>query len=177
MGSLIAFQPLVGSGDSETARYPTESFLNSAITPNQRLQSGSYSSRGSFSLGRSKAGLVAFQNSVWLIRRITLPVFLSWITTWALVKSTTWFGPTAPLLSGASVGPGAVSPGKVVKPVTPGSLAVRDFSLPVDGLVGAGTGVAPLVAGGTCAGRAEMARRQHAPSAVSEAESLIIVLL
>src|SRR6516225_7404188 len=71
MGSLTAFQPLVGSEDSETARYPTESFLNSAMTANQRLESGSYSSRGSFSLGKSKAGLVFFQNSVWVIRRIT----------------------------------------------------------------------------------------------------------
>src|SRR6516225_12087499 len=122
MGSLTAFQPLVGSEDSETARYPTESFLDSAITANQRLESGSYSRRGSFSLGRSKAGLVFFQNSVWVMRRITLPVFLSWITTLALVKSTTWFGPTAPLLSGASLGPGPVSPGKVVKTLTPGSV-------------------------------------------------------
>src|SRR6516164_8660219 len=98
------------------------------MTANQRLESGSYSSLGSFSLGRSKAGLVVFQNSVWVIRRITLPVFLSWITTWALVKSTTWFGPTAPLLSGASLGPGPVSPGKVVTTVTPGSVVVEGFS-------------------------------------------------
>src|SRR6516165_3209754 len=142
MGSLIAFQPLVGSADSETARYPTESFVNSAITANQRLLSGSYSSRGSFSLGRSKAGLVAFQNSVWVIRRITLPVFLSWITTWALVKSTTWFGPTAPLLSGASLGPGPLSPGKVVKTLTPGSAVVGGFSLPAPRLVSPGLGAA-----------------------------------
>src|SRR6516162_7743951 len=121
MGSFTAFQPLVGSEDSETARYPTESFLNSAITANQRLESGSYSRRGSFSLGKSKAGLVFFQNSVWVMRRITLPDFLSWITTLALVKSTTWSGPTAPLLSGASLGPGPLSPGNVVKTVTPGS--------------------------------------------------------
>src|SRR5262249_60342777 len=95
MGSLTALQPLVGSEDSETARYPTESFLNSAITANQRWESGSYSRRGSFSLGRSNGGLAAFQNSVWVIRRITSPVFLSWITTWALLKSATWVGPTA----------------------------------------------------------------------------------
>src|SRR5262249_49071306 len=128
MGSFTAFQPLVGSEDSETARYPTESFLNSAITANQRLESGSYSRRGSFSLGKSKAGVVFFQNSVWVIRRITLPDCLSWITTLALVKSTTWSGPTAPLLSGASLGPGPVSPGNVVKTVTPGSAVAEGFS-------------------------------------------------
>src|SRR6516225_9377880 len=139
IGSFIAFQPLVGSEDSETARYPTESLVNSAITANQRLESGSYSRRGSFSLGRSKAGLVFFQNSVWVIRRITLPVFLSWITTLALVKSTTWFGPTAPLLSGTSLGPGPVSPGNVVNTVTPGSVAVGDFSLPLPCPVCAGS--------------------------------------
>jgi hypothetical protein len=38
---------------------------------------------------KSKAGLVFFQKSVQVIRRITLPVFLSWTTTLALVKSTT----------------------------------------------------------------------------------------
>src|SRR6516162_11505983 len=128
MGSWIAFQPLVGSEDWDTARYPTESCLSSAMTANQRLESGSYSRRGSFSLGRSNAGLAAFQNSVWVIRRTTLPVFLSWITTWALVKSTTWFGPTAPLLSGASLGPGPVSPGNVVKTATPGSVVVEGVS-------------------------------------------------
>src|SRR5262249_53598867 len=128
IGSFIAFQPLVGSEDSETAKYPTESFVSSAITANQRLERGSYSRRGSFSLGKLKAGLVFFQNSVWVIRRITLPVFLSWITTLALVKSTTWFGPTAPLLSGASLGPGPVSPGNAVKTVTPGSAVAEGFS-------------------------------------------------
>src|SRR5215831_19276604 len=128
IGSLIDFQPLVGSEDSETAKYPTESFVNSAITANQRLESGSYSRRGSFSLGKLKAGLVFFQNSVWVIRWITWPVFLSWITTLALVKSTTWFGPTAPLLSGASLGPGPASPGNVVTTVTPGSVVVAGFS-------------------------------------------------
>src|SRR6516225_7775684 len=177
MGSLIAFQPLVGSEDSETARYPTDSFVNSAITANQRLERGSYSRRGSFSLGKLKAGLVFFQNSVWVIRRITLPVFLSWITTLALVKSTTWLGPTAPLLSGASLGPGPVSPGKVLTTVTPGSVVVGGFSLPVPRLVGAVSGTALLVAGATWAGKVQTATRQHVPSAISEIESLIIVLL
>src|SRR5262249_51222740 len=155
IGSFIAFQPLVGSEDSETAKYPTESFVSSAMTANQRLESGSYSRRGSFSLGKLKAGLVFFQNSVWVIRRITLPVFLSWITTLALVKSTTWFDPTAPLLSGASLGPGPVAPGKVVKTVTPGPV---------------------VVAGASCAGKVQTATRQHVPSVVSETDSLIIVL-
>src|SRR5262249_48550713 len=128
MGSVAAFQPLVGSEDSETARYPTERFLNSAITANQHLTSGSDRRRRAVSLGKSKEGSVFFQNSVWVIRRITLPVFLSWITTLALVKSTTWFGPTAPLLSGASLGPGPVSPGNAVKTLTPGSVVVEGFS-------------------------------------------------
>src|SRR6516165_6533263 len=128
IGSFVAFQPSVGSADSETARYPTDSFVNSAITANQRLERGSYSRRGSFSLGKLKAGLVFFQNSVWVICRITLPVFLSWMTTLALVKSTTWSGPTAPLLSGASLGPGPVSPGNVVTTVTPGSAGAAGLS-------------------------------------------------
>src|SRR6516162_9844573 len=89
IGSLIAFQPLVGSEDSETARYPTERCLNSAMTANQRWDSGSYSRRGSFNLAKLKSGLADFQNSVWVIRRTTLPDILSWITTLALVKSTT----------------------------------------------------------------------------------------
>src|SRR5262249_12554319 len=135
---------------------PRESLVNSAMTANQRLESGSYSRRGSFNLGKLKAGLVFFQNSVWVIRRITLPVFLSWITTLALVKSTTWFGPTAPLLSGASLGPGPVASGNVVKTVTP---------VPV------------VVAGASCAGKFQTATRQHVPSAVSETDNLIIVLL
>src|SRR6516165_4065919 len=175
MGSLIAFQPLVGSGDSETARYPTERCFNSAMTANQRWESGSYSRRGSFSLGKLKAGLVVFQNSVCVIRRITLPVFLSWITTLALVKSTTWFGPTAPLLSGASLGPGPVSPGNVVKTVTPGSAVVGGFWLPARRPISSGAGAARLAAGASCAGRHQTATRQHPPSAISETESLIIV--
>src|SRR5262249_31995234 len=137
---------------------------------NQRSESGSYSRRGSFSLGKSKPGLVCFQNSVWVIRRITLPVFLSWITTLALVKSTTWFGPTAPLLSGASLGPGPVSPGNVVKTVTPGSAVVGGFSLPANRLVSSSSGA-------SCAGRPRTATRQHPASAISETESLIVVLL
>ena len=63
MGSTIPFQPLVGSDDSDTARYPTDPFFSSAMTPNQRPESGSYSRRGSFSLGKSNVGLAAFQNS------------------------------------------------------------------------------------------------------------------
>jgi hypothetical protein len=61
--------------------------------------------------------------------------------------------------------------------VTPGSVVVGDFSLPAPGRLVVGSRAAPLVAEGTCAVRAEIARRQQAPNAVSETESLILVLL
>src|SRR5450631_2469634 len=115
IGSTTPLQPLVGSDVPDTARYPTDPFFNSAMRPNQRPESGSYSRRGSFSLGRSNLGLAAFQNSVWVIRRTTLPVLLSWMTTLAFVKLITWSGPTAPVLSGQSFGPGPDAPGNVVR--------------------------------------------------------------
>src|SRR5436190_3097687 len=99
VGSFTPFQPFVGSGPSETARNPEDAPFNSAITPNQRLESGSYSKRGSFSLGRLKPGLTRFQNSAWVIDLMITPVFLSWTTTFMFVKSTTCLGPTAPVLS------------------------------------------------------------------------------
>src|SRR5262245_2371078 len=95
IGSATPLQPWVGSDVSDTARYPTDPFFNSAMTANQRPESGSYSRRGSFGTGRSNPGLAAFQNSVWVIRRTTLPVLLSWTTTLAFVKLTTWCDPTA----------------------------------------------------------------------------------
>src|SRR5262249_4409522 len=115
IGSTTPFQPRVGSDDSDTARYPTDSFFSSAMTANQRPESGSYSRRGSLSTGRSNFGLAALLTSAWVICRTTLPVLLSWTTTLALVKLTTWSGPTAPELSGQSFGPGPDAPGNAAR--------------------------------------------------------------
>src|SRR5579871_4108746 len=118
IGSLIPRQPLVGSEVCETARYPTSALPALARAPNHRPESGSYSRRGSLTPGRSNPGFTFFQNSVWDIASTTLPVFFSWMTTLALVKSMTWSGPTAPVLSGQSLGPGPEAPGNVVTTVT-----------------------------------------------------------
>ena len=46
--------------------------------------------RGSFNVGSVKPGFAFFQNSVWVMRRTTSPVFLSWITILASVQLTMW---------------------------------------------------------------------------------------
>ena len=105
-------QPLVGSEVSNTARSPTDRAFSFAMTPRRHPESGAWRRRGSFSLGRSNFGSAAFQDADWVICRTTSPVVLSWMTTFAFVKSATWSGATAPASSGQSFGPGPGRPGK-----------------------------------------------------------------
>src|SRR5215469_2843591 len=118
----------MGSEEVDKARNESGSLVPDTVA-NHRCDNGSYTIQGSlasFCGSMELGGSTLCQNSRWDRCRSTFPVALLCTVNPPTVKSTMWFGPTAPCTFAAGFHPGPLLPSKVTTTSTTAARAALD---------------------------------------------------